>query len=135
MSRRFLVGLLFVVAGTSQTLAAQAPEGRIILGGRLDPRVGLALREQLSVGHGQRAEPNGLVQRSTADRPITREVPVRPETLTTGPLTPRTSECPMPVAKIDTRSLAPMPVARVDSARLAKMPVVRPACVNPLAPR
>jgi len=131
MSRHLIVGFLFVAAGATRTLGAQAPTRGVAPGVALDPQVSQALR----AGYGQRRTLSGILQRLAPDRPIVRQVPVVPEAIAPLAQGPSTSRCPMPVAKADPRALATMPVARADSTRLERMPVARSTCVNPLDSR
>lgn len=135
MPHRFLAGLLFVVAGATQALGAQAPTGGGAPATALDPRVSQALRERLSAGYDQRSDSSGIVQRITPDQPLVRQVPVVPESIPSHAQSQRAQLCPMPVAKADPRALAPMSVARADSTRLAKMPMAKAGCLNPLTPK
>lgn len=135
MPRKLMVGLLLVAAGATRVLGAQAPTSGVAPGPALDPRIGQALREQLSAGYNERREPSGILQRPTSDRLLVRQVPVVPETIAPLAQSPTANQCPMPVVKADLRAFARMPVARADSTRLEKMPVARSACVNPLEPK
>lgn len=135
MLHRILAGLLFVVAGATRALDAQAPTGSGAPATALDPRVIQALRERLRAGYDQRRDSTSIVQRITPDQPLAHQVLVVPESMPSLAQSQRAQLCPMPVAKADPRALAPMPVARADSTRLAKMPVAKAGCVNPLAPK
>lgn len=135
MFRQIMFGLLFVAAGVTRTLGAQALSGWGTPRGILDPAVSQALREQLSAGYDQRREPSGVLQRLAPDRPTVRQVPVVPQAVASLDQGQRESQCPMPVAKADPRVSTKMPVVRADSTRLERMPVARSACVNPLEPK
>jgi hypothetical protein len=135
MPRSLVIGLLFMALSATQPVGAQTPAGRAAPGVGLDPRVSQMLRERLSAGYDQRRDSIGIVQRLAPDRPLTRQVPVVPESIPSLAQSQAARLCPMPVAKGDPRSLARMPVARVDSTRLEKMPVAGSGCVNPLDPR
>jgi len=123
---------VFVAAIAAQPLGAQASTNGAVPGVTINPWVSQALREQLSAGYGQRREPSGVLKALTPDRPLLRQVPVLPETTAAVAPRPGVSRCPMPVVKVDPRSLATMPVARPDTQRIEKMPVARSSCVNPL---
>ena len=132
MPRSLVIGLLLVAASATQPVGAQAPTGSAAPGVGLDPRISQALRERLSAGYDQRRDSSGIVQRIAPDRPLARQVPVVPESLTPFARSESVRQCPMPIAKGDPRALARMPVARADSTRLEKMPVAKSGCVNPL---
>jgi len=132
MPRTLVISVLLVAASVAQPLGAQAPTGSGVPGVVLDPRVSQALRERLSAGYDQRRDSSSVVQRIAPDRPLTRQVPVVPESIPSPAQSQGARLCPMPVAKVDTRALARMPVARVDSTRLERMPVATAGCVNPL---
>ena len=127
------VVLVVLLVAATQPVGGQSSGARREL--TMDEALTKALREQLAVAAKQRPWIGGLPRLQEPDRSRTRVIAVLPGGATAAPGAPVSTQCPMPVARIDRRTVVPMPVARADSTRLERMPVSRPACVNPFEPR